>query len=98
MKQVMIELPETASEADVAAATQRLEAVRGGLTCDNILERARAEQGMLGADLGESDVANLLPQFPQVARSADIGTVSSVVRSPLGVHLLACLLYTSRGV
>lgn len=89
MKQVMVELPETASEADVAAATQRLEALRGGLTCDNILERARAEQGMLGADLGESDVANLLPQFQQVARSAEIGTVSSVVRSPLGVHLLA---------
>lgn len=89
MKQVMIELPETAGEAEVTAATQRLEAIRAGLTCDNILERARAAQGMLGADLGESDVANLLPQFQQVARSAEIGSVSSVVRSPLGVHLLA---------
>ena len=89
MKQVMIELPETASEADVTAATQRLEALRSGTTCDNIIERARAEQGMLGADLGESDVANLLPQFQQVARSADVGTVSSVVRTPLGVHILA---------
>jgi len=89
MKQVMIELPETATEAEVTAATQRLEALRGSLTCDNILERARAEQGMLGADLGESDVANLLPQFQQVARSAEIGSVSSAVRSPLGVHLLA---------
>ncbi len=89
MKQVMIELPETASEAEVVAATQRLEAIRAGTTCDNILQRARAEQGMLGADLGESDVANLLPQFQQVARSADVGTVSSVVRTPLGVHILA---------
>lgn len=89
MKQVMVELAETASEAEIAAATQRLEAIRGGLTCDNILERARAEQGLLGADLGESDVANLLPQFQQVARSADVGSISSVVRSPLGVHLLA---------
>ena len=89
MKQVMVELPETASEADVASATQRLEALRAGLTCDNILERARAEQGVLGADLGESDVANLLPQFQQVARSSDVGSISSVVRSPLGVHLLA---------
>jgi peptidyl-prolyl cis-trans isomerase SurA len=89
MKQVMIELPETASEADVAAATQRLEALRNGTTCDNILQRARAEQGMQGADLGESDVANLLPQFQQVARSAEVGTVSSVVRTPLGVHILA---------
>jgi peptidyl-prolyl cis-trans isomerase SurA len=89
MKQVMIELPETASEAEVAAASQRLEAIRNGTTCDNILQRARAEQGMLGADLGESDVANLLPQFQQVARSAEVGTVSSVVRTPLGVHILA---------
>lgn len=89
MKQVMVELPETASEAEVAAATQRLEAIRGQLTCDNILTRARSEQGLLGADLGESDVQNLAPQFQQVARSAEIGTVSSPVRTPLGVHLLA---------
>lgn len=89
MKQVMIELPENADEAQVAAATQRLEALRGQLTCDNILTRASSEQGLLGADLGESDVDNLLPQFQQVARSAEVGTVSTAVRTPLGVHLLA---------
>ncbi|AYG96210.1 peptidylprolyl isomerase [Brevundimonas naejangsanensis] len=89
MKQVMIELPENADEAQVAAATQRLEALRGQLTCDNILTRARSEQGMLGADLGESDVDDLLPQFQQVARSAEVGSVSTAVRTPLGVHLLA---------
>ena len=89
MKQVMVELPETASEADVAAASQRLEGLRGQLTCDNILTRARSEQGLLGADLGESDIQNLAPQFQQVARSAEIGAVSSPVRTPLGVHLLA---------
>ena len=89
LKQVMVELPETATEADVAAASQRLEAIRGQLTCDNILTRARSEQGLLGADLGESDVQNLAPQFQQVARSAEIGTISSPVRTPLGVHLVA---------
>jgi peptidyl-prolyl cis-trans isomerase SurA len=89
MKQIMIELPETASETQVAAATQRLEAIRGQLTCDNIQARASSEQGLLGADLGESDVQNLAPQFQQVARSAEIGTISSPVRTPLGVHLLA---------
>ena len=72
-----------------AAATARLEALRPQLTCDNILQRATSEQGLLGADLGESDVANLAPQFQQVARSAEIGTISSPVRTPLGVHLLA---------
>ena len=34
-------------------------------------------------------MANLAPQFQQVARSAAIGSVSSPVRTPLGLHLLA---------
>ena len=89
LKQAMIELPETAGEADVAAATQRLEALRPCLTWDNILQRTTSEAGLLGSDLGESDVANLAPQFQQVARSAEVNTVSNPVRTPLGVHLLA---------
>lgn len=88
IKQVMVELPETASEADVAAATQRLQALQPQLTCDTMLQRATSEAGLLGSDLGESDVQNLAPQFQQVARSAEIGTISSPVRTPLGVHLL----------
>ena len=88
MKQVMVELPETATEAEVAAATQRLEALRPQLTCDNMLARATSETGLLGADLGESDVQNLAPQYQQVARSAEIGSVSSPVRTPMGIHLL----------
>ena len=88
IKQVMIELPETATDSDVAAATQRLEALRPQLTCDSMLARATSEQGLLGADLGEADVQNLAPQFQQVARSAEVGSVSTPVRTPLGVHLL----------
>jgi peptidyl-prolyl cis-trans isomerase SurA len=88
IKQVMIELPETATDSDVAAATQRLEALRPQLTCDSMLARATSEQGLLGADLGEADVQNLAPQFQQVARSAEVGSVSTPVRTPLGIHLL----------
>ena len=88
IKQVMIELPDTASEAEVAAATTRLEALRPQLTCDTMLARATSETGLLGADLGEADVQNLAPQFQQVARSAEVGSVSTPVRTPLGVHLL----------
>jgi len=88
LKQVMIELPETASEADVAAASQRLEGLRPQLTCDSMLARATSEQGLLGSDLGEADVQNLAPQFQQVARSAEVGSVSSPVRTPLGLHLV----------
>ncbi|MDB5421881.1 MAG: PpiC-type peptidyl-prolyl cis-trans isomerase [Brevundimonas sp.] len=89
MKQIMIDVPDTASPADVAAATARLEALRPQLTCDTMLARATSEQGLLGSDLGEADVANLAPQFQQVARTAEVGSVSAPVRTPLGVHLLA---------
>lgn len=89
MKQVMIALPESATAEEVAAASQKLEAFRTGITCDNIIERSRNVEGIMGADLGESDISDLLPQFQQVARSAEIGSVSSVVRTPVGVHLLA---------
>lgn len=88
IRQVMIELPETATDADVAAATARLEALRPQLTCETMLQRATSEQGLLGSDLGEADVQNLAPQFQQVARSAEVGSVSTPVRTPLGVHLL----------
>ncbi|CAN5161933.1 peptidylprolyl isomerase [soil metagenome] len=89
LKQVMIEAPATASDADVAAATARLEALRPQLTCDNMLARSTSEQGLLGSDLGEADVANLAPQFQQVARTAEVGSISAPVRTPLGIHLLA---------
>lgn len=89
MRQVMIEADENASEAEVAAAAERLNALRPSLTCDNIIERSRQEDGLLGADLGEADVDNLAPQFQQVARSADVGAISAPVRTPLGLHLLA---------
>lgn len=88
LRQVMVELSETASEAEVAAATQRLTALQPQLTCDNMLQRATSEQGLLGADLGEADVQNLAPQFQQVARSAAVGSVSSPIRTPLGLHLV----------
>lgn len=88
LKQVMIELPETASEAEVAAATQRLTALQPQLTCDTMLTRATSEAGLLGSDLGEADVANLAPQFQQIARSAEVGSVSTPVRTPLGLHLV----------
>lgn len=89
IKQMMVELPATATEAQVAAATQRLEALRPQLTCDNILTRATSEQGLLGTDLGEADPANLLPQFQQVARSGAVGSISTPIRTQLGVHLVA---------
>nr|WP_314434497.1 peptidylprolyl isomerase [uncultured Brevundimonas sp.] len=89
LKQVMVELPEAATEAQITAATQTLESMRQGLTCDTILSTARATLGVTGADLGESDIANLAPQFQQFARTSEVGAVSTPIRTPLGLHLVA---------
>ncbi|CAN5345603.1 peptidylprolyl isomerase [soil metagenome] len=89
LKQIMVEVPADAPDAAVQAATARLESIRSQLTCDNIVQRASSEQGLLGSDLGESDIANLAPQFQQIARAGEVGSISSPVRTPLGVHLLA---------
>ena len=89
LRQLMVELPETASEAQLAEATRTLEGLRQGLTCDNILSQARATHGVLGGDLGESDVADLAPQFQQFARTGEIGAVSTPIRTPLGLHLVS---------
>ena len=89
LRQIMIEAPDTASAEQVTAATARLDALRPQLTCDTILPRATSEAGLLGADLGESDIPNLFPQFQAFAQTAQVGEISTPVRSPLGVHLLA---------
>lgn len=89
LRQVMIELPATATDAEVEAASLRLTGLRGELSCETILPRARTEDGLLGSDLGEADIRNLLPTFQTFAREGEIGAISEPVRSPLGVHLLA---------
>ena len=34
-------------------------------------------------------MANLAPQFQDIARSAEVGSISAPIRTPLGLHLLA---------
>ncbi|MGA0544374.1 peptidylprolyl isomerase [Brevundimonas sp. VNH65] len=89
MKQIMIETPESATPEQIAAATARLEGLRSQITCDTMLARATSEQGLLGGDLGESDIGDLAPQFQQIARTAEVGAISAPVRTPLGLHLVA---------
>ncbi len=89
LRQVVIELPENAAAEQISAATSRLSALRTQLTCDNMLDRATSEQGLLGNDLGETDIGDLAPQFQTIARSGEIGSLSEPVRTPLGLHLIA---------
>jgi len=88
LRQVMVELPETAPPEAVQAAGQRLTTLQPQLTCDNMLARAQSEGGLLGTDLGESDVQSVIPQFQQVVADAPDGAVVGPVRTPLGLHLV----------
>jgi peptidyl-prolyl cis-trans isomerase SurA len=88
LRQVMVELPETAAPDAVQAAGERLTALQPQLTCDNMLARAQSEAGLLGTDLGESDVQSVIPQFQQVVGNAPEGTIVGPVRTPLGLHLV----------
>jgi peptidyl-prolyl cis-trans isomerase SurA len=88
LRQVMVELPETAPAETVAAAGERLTALQPALTCDNMLTRASSEAGVLGTDLGESDLQSVIPQFQQAVAEAPEGTIVGPVRTPLGVHLV----------
>lgn len=88
LRQVMIELPETADPVAVTAAGQRLTALQPELTCDNMLTRASSESGLLGTDLGETDLQSVIPQFQEAVSGAADGAVVGPVRTPLGVHLV----------
>lgn len=88
LRQAAIRLPDDADEAQIAAAVQQLEALRPGLTCDNIVERATAA-GLVGSDMGELNVSDLLAPLVPLGHSAPVGTISQPIRSPLGMHLYA---------
>jgi peptidyl-prolyl cis-trans isomerase SurA len=88
LRQVMVELPETAAAEAVDAAAQRLVALQPQLTCDNMLTRATSETGLLGTDLGESDLQSVIPQFQEAVRDAPQGAIVGPVRTQLGVHLV----------
>lgn len=89
LKTIVAEAPTEATEAEVAAASERLMALKPSLTCDNIEQTAAGQAGLLAADLGQLDVADVAPQFQQVARSGEIGSISNPLRTPQGVNLIA---------
>ena len=88
LNQVMVELSPDATDAQVEAAAQRLMSIRPSLTCDTMVARATSETGLLGSDLGETEVLNLAPQFQPFAREAQVGQISEPIRTPLGLHLV----------
>ena len=82
LKTIMVEAPAEATEAEVSAAADRLLSL-------TLEQAAEGQTGLLAADLGQLDVADVAPQFQQVARSGEIGSISNPVRTPQGVNLIA---------
>ena len=77
-----------APQEEVDAAVARLNAIQSRVNCDNIGEEA-GKANLLSSELGEQDVAALAPEFQAAIADLADGAVSTPVRSPVGVHLLA---------
>ncbi len=90
LKQAAIALPPTATEAETASAKAKLEAVRAQIKDCKTLEATVAKStGVIAGDLGEAEVADLLPEFAEAARTLQPGQLSQPIRTKVGLHVLA---------
>jgi len=90
LRQAGIRLAPGASDAEVAQAAAQLSRLRdSGLTCENIVSRANETPGIVGSELGEANLSDLAPPFQEIARTAEVGSISAPVRSEQGIHLIA---------
>jgi peptidyl-prolyl cis-trans isomerase SurA len=90
LKQAAIALPVDAPADQVAAATAKLQALRGQLHgCNDFETIAAKTDGVLAGDLGQSDVRELAPAFHDAAVTVPVGDVSEPLRSDQGLHLIA---------
>jgi len=90
LKQAAVPLAQDASEADVRAATAKLEALRPKVTgCANLETAAAGVEGVMAGDLGEAEIQDLAPAFRDAARTLGEGQLSAPLRTPAGLHLIA---------
>ncbi|WP_374570147.1 peptidylprolyl isomerase [Phenylobacterium sp.] len=90
LKQVAIAVPQDAPDSVVAAARQKLEALRPNLKgCDGLEATANKVQGVVSGDLGEAEVKDLAPAFRQAAETLQPGQLSEPIRTTAGLHLIA---------
>jgi peptidyl-prolyl cis-trans isomerase SurA len=88
LAQAAIRLRSDAPDADVDAAKAKLTALASHLTCKNYEAEAAKTAGVIASDLGESDVAELTPEFKTVAEALKVDEVSQPVRTSAGLHLV----------
>ena len=90
LKQAAIALPQTATEAQIAAATATLETLRGQVTgCNDLEPKAAKVNGVVAGDLGEAEIKDLAPAFRQAVETLQPGQISQPIRTNAGLHILA---------
>ncbi len=90
LKQAAISLPTDATPEAVAAAQQKLLALKAQLTgCTAMEAKAAKFDGVVAGDLGEADVKDLKPAFREAVQSLSVGQISDPIRTDAGLHLLA---------
>jgi hypothetical protein len=82
LKQAAVSLNEGATAADESAARDKLVALRPQLTaCDKMEATAGKTPGVVAADLGEAEVADLAGEFRDAAEKLKVGEVSEPIRT-----------------
>ncbi|HUZ13797.1 MAG TPA: peptidylprolyl isomerase [Caulobacteraceae bacterium] len=90
LMQAAVPLAANASQAQVDAATAKLEGLRARLHgCTNFLAIAGKVDGIVAGDLGEAEAKDLAPAFRTAALAMNVGDVSQPLRSDEGLHLIA---------
>ena len=93
-RHILIELPENAGAAEVAAARERARAIRRQLQEGaDFAELAEAESddpgsAAQGGDLGFFSRGSMVPAFERTAFRLEPGEISEPVRTPFGFHLI----------
>jgi peptidyl-prolyl cis-trans isomerase SurA len=90
LKQAAVRLPENASPADLAAATEKLDTLKANFTsCKDLEADASKMTGVVAGDLGQTDISELSPAFRQVVDTLKVGQIGGPVRTKAGLHLVA---------
>jgi peptidyl-prolyl cis-trans isomerase SurA len=98
LKQAAVRLDKDASAEQVAAATASLRAIKSQIKgCENIEQVANKTTGVISADLGEADLADLRGPFKEAAEKLPAGSVSDPIRTDVGMHLVAVCAKHSGG-
>jgi peptidyl-prolyl cis-trans isomerase SurA len=90
LKQAAVRIPADAPPEVVAAATAKLDTLKGAFTtCADLEAQASKVDGVVAGDLGETDISELSPAFKTVVDSLKVGQIGGPVRTNAGLHLVA---------